>query len=96
VLRNLALVLVAVLTLAACESEPDVVITDEDADVAEETVEVPETPLEEIDECAEVSAAEGAPAGVTMMDTFFEPNCVAVSMWRNVASSPDSCFTPLR
>ena len=29
--------------------------------------------------CAEVSATEGAPAPVTMMDTFFDPLCVAVS-----------------
>lgn len=36
-------------------------------------------PVETPTECAEVSAAEGAPAPVTMMDNFFDPLCVAVS-----------------
>jgi plastocyanin len=41
---------------------------------------------EEIDEeCAEVSASEGAAAPVTMMDTFFEPPCLAVSSTQSVA-----------
>ncbi len=80
-LRKLAIVLVASLALFACEEEPDVVITDGDDEVVEETdeEEVAETPLEEIDECSEASAAEGAPAGITMSDNFFEPPCVAVS-----------------
>lgn len=30
-------------------------------------------------ECAEVSASEGAPAPVTMMDNFFDPLCLAMS-----------------
>ncbi len=79
-LRKLSIVLVAALALFACEQEPDVVITD-DATVVEETDEneVAETPLEEIDECSEASAAEGAPAGITMSDNFFEPPCVAIS-----------------
>ncbi|HEX2026243.1 MAG TPA: cupredoxin domain-containing protein [Actinomycetota bacterium] len=34
--------------------------------------------------CAEVSAPEGAPAGVTMQDNFFEPPCVAVSSEQSV------------
>ena len=96
--RKGLILLAAVLTLGACESEPDVVITDEDADVAEEeTVEVPETPLEAVDECSEVSAAEGAPAGVTMMDNFYEPNCVAVSSTQPItltnAGNLDHTFT---
>jgi plastocyanin len=37
------------------------------------------TPTETPTECAEVSATEGAPAPVTMMDTFFDPSCLAVS-----------------
>ncbi len=79
-LRKLSIVVVASLALFACETEPDVVITDEDAEVVEETdEEIAETPLEEIDECSEASAAEGAPAGITMSDNFFEPPCVAVS-----------------
>jgi plastocyanin len=41
---------------------------------------------EDIDEtCAEVSAPEGAPAPVTMMDNFFEPPCIAVSSEQGVA-----------
>jgi plastocyanin len=36
-------------------------------------------PVETPTECAEVSATEGAPAPVTMMDNFFDPLCVAVS-----------------
>jgi plastocyanin len=37
------------------------------------------------DECPEVSAPEGAPAPVTMMDNFYEPSCVAVSSEQSVA-----------
>jgi plastocyanin len=41
---------------------------------------------EEVDEgCAEVSASEGAAAPVTMMDTFFEPACLAVSSTQSLA-----------
>ena len=41
---------------------------------------------EDIDEtCAEVSAPEGAPAPVTMMDNFFEPPCITVSSEQGVA-----------
>jgi plastocyanin len=79
--KKLLLVLIASLSLFACQEEPDVVITGEDAEVVEEDDEneVAETPLEEVDECSEASAAEGAPAGITMSDNFFEPPCVAVS-----------------
>jgi plastocyanin len=52
--------------LVACDALPD-----DDQPEAEPT----ETPTA----CAEVSAAEGAPAPVTMMDTFFDPFCLAVS-----------------
>jgi plastocyanin len=37
------------------------------------------------EDCAEVSAPEGAPVGVTMMDNFFDPDCVAVSSEQGVA-----------
>ena len=79
--KKLLVVLIACLSLFACADEdPDVVIADEDAEVVQEDEnEVAETPLEEIDECSEASAAEGAPAGITMSDNFFEPPCVAVS-----------------
>lgn len=47
--------------------------------------------------CAEVSAPEGAPAGVTMQDNFFEPPCVAVSSEQSViltnAGNLDHNFT---
>jgi plastocyanin len=53
---------------------------------------------ENIDEtCAEVSAPEGAPAPVTMMDNFFEPPCIAVSSEQGVtltnAGNLDHNFT---
>ena len=35
--------------------------------------------------CAEVSATEGAPAPVTMMDNFFDPLCVAVSSTQSLS-----------
>lgn len=80
--KKLLIVLVASLSLFACaEDDPDVVITDEDAEVVQEDEEneVAETPLEQVDECSEASAAEGAPVGLTMSDNFFEPPCIAVS-----------------
>lgn len=68
------------LAAAACqdvdvntEPTPDAVVTvtpDDDVVVEPET-----TPTG----CAEVSSADGAPAPVTMRDSFFEPNCLAVS-----------------
>jgi plastocyanin len=84
--RKLLIVLVAALSLFACQEEPDVVITDEDAEVVEEddVDEIAETPLEEIDECSEASAAEGAPVGITMSDNFFEPPCIAVSSTQTI------------
>lgn len=42
-------------------------------------VEPEAAPTQTPTECAEVSAAEGAPAPVTMMDTFFDPLCLAMS-----------------
>lgn len=97
--KKLLIVLVAALALFACESEPDVVITDEDAEVVEEVDEneVAETPLEEVDECSEASAAEGAPVGLTMSDNFFEPPCIAVSSTQSItlanAGNLDHNFT---
>ena len=97
--KKLLIVLVAALSLFACQDEdPDVVITDEDAEVVQEDEnEVAETPLEEIDECSEASAAEGAPVGVTMSDNFFEPPCIAVSSTQTItlanAGNLDHNFT---
>jgi plastocyanin len=99
--KKLLVVLVTALSLFACADEdPDVVITDEDAEVVQEDDddrEVAETPLEEIDECNESSAAEGAPVGVTMSDNFFEPPCIAVSSTQTItltnAGNLDHNFT---
>ena len=37
------------------------------------------------EECAEVSASQGAPAPITMKDTFFDPFCLAVSTTQQLA-----------
>ncbi len=79
--RKLIALVVGLLALTACDlpdgdEEPEAAPT---ATLGEEEEEA----LEE--ECPEVSAPEGAPAGVTMMDTFFEPACVAVSSEQAVA-----------
>jgi plastocyanin len=42
-------------------------------------VEPEAAPTQTPTECAEVSATEGAPAPVTMMDNFFDPLCLAMS-----------------
>jgi plastocyanin len=85
--RRTFLVLVALFALAACaqdvngpgddpgDQQDTEVGVDEDTDVDGDEA----TPIEPLDDCAEVSAAEGAPVGITMMDTFFEPPCLAVS-----------------
>jgi plastocyanin len=40
----------------------------------------PEAPQDETPaECSDVSSSQGAPAPLTMKDTFFEPQCLAVS-----------------
>jgi plastocyanin len=98
--KKLLIVLIAALSLFACQDDdPDVVITDEDTEVVQEDEEneVVDTPLEEIDECNESSAAEGAPVGVTMSDNFFEPPCIAVSSTQTInltnAGNLDHNFT---
>lgn len=87
VTKNVLVLLVAAFALAACgeelvpeaNDEPEVA-ADEDADEGVDEDTVPEN----LDDCAEVSAAEGAPAGVTMMDSFFEPPCLAVSSTQQI------------
>lgn len=79
-----ALVLVAVSVGAACQALPE--------------AEGPEpSPTKTPTECAEVSATEGAPAPVTMMDTFFDPFCLAVSSTQSItltnAGNLDHNFT---
>jgi plastocyanin len=82
-LKKSLFVLLAALSLVACregdglEAEPGIAVNDEDEEATP-------SPLDD-DDCAEVSAAEGAPAPVTMMDTFFEPPCFAVSSTQTVA-----------
>ena len=78
-MKNIALIaIIAALVGTACRAEVEVgepengpsptVEVDEDVDVES-------TPTG----CAEVSSAQGAPAPMTMSDSFFEPNCLVVS-----------------
>jgi plastocyanin len=66
--RLVPFVLATALLGAACgqEAEPEAGPTTLEGDVAPE-------------DCVEVSASEGAPAPLTMKDTFFDPTCLAVS-----------------
>jgi plastocyanin len=66
--RSIPFALVLALLGLACgeEAEPEAAPTTLEGDVAPE-------------DCAEVSASEGAPAPLTMKDTFFDPTCLAVS-----------------
>ena len=48
-------------------------------DLPDGDVEPDAAPTQTPTECAEVSATEGAPAPVTMMDNFFDPLCLAMS-----------------
>jgi plastocyanin len=66
--RFIPLVLAVAVFGAACaqDEEPEGASTTLEGDVAPE-------------ECAEVSSSEGAPAPLTMKDTFFDPTCLAVS-----------------
>jgi plastocyanin len=87
VVRKTSILLVVLLSLVACRGDANVdangpdnqgdteVGVDPDTNVDEDAA----TPIEPLDDCSEASAAEGAPVGVTMMDTFFEPPCIAVS-----------------
>ena len=66
--------------LTTCDDLPEV------GDEEPEAGPSPTIGADELDEeCPEVSAPEGAPAPVTMMDNFYEPNCVAVSSEQSVA-----------
>ena len=80
--RTAALSLVvATVTLVACNDLPEV--GDDEPEAAPTATAGFQ---EDIDEtCAEVSAPEGAPAPVTMMDNFFEPPCITVSSEQGVA-----------
>jgi plastocyanin len=66
--RYLPIVLMLAVLGAACaeDEEPEAPPTTLEGDVAPE-------------ECAEVSSSEGAPAPLTMKDSFFDPTCLAVS-----------------
>lgn len=59
------------------EPSPDAVVTVTPEDDLDDDVEV--EPTATPTGCAEVSSTDGAPAPVTLRDSFFEPNCLAVS-----------------
>jgi plastocyanin len=80
-LRRGSILLVALLSLAACGEDTQLGNEGDEVDEPQAGIESPATNL---DDCAEVSAAEGAPAGITMMDTFFEPPCLAVSSTQEI------------
>ena len=80
-LRVLVTVLAA-FALAACD-DVDVNVGDDDPDPAPTRSPV-DRAFEELDECTESSAPEGAPVGVTMMDNFFEPPCIAISSTQQI------------
>lgn len=66
--RYLPIALAAAMLAMGCgqDQEPGGASTTLEGDVAPE-------------ECAEVSSSEGAPAPLTMKDTFFDPTCLVVS-----------------
>lgn len=81
-MQNIALIaIIAALAGTACRAEvaveptegPSPAVVEEDP--ADEDVDVDATPTG----CADVSSSQGAPAPLTMSDTFFEPNCLVVS-----------------
>ena len=79
----MVVVALGALVLAGCEADVDV-----NADNASPTAAPTDTafqPIEEVDECAELSATEGAPVTLTAMDNFFEPPCIAMSSTQQVA-----------
>ena len=83
-LSKLVVVLaVGSLLLAACEADIDVNADDESPNPA--PTDTAFQPIEEVDECAELSASEGAPATLTAMDNFFNPPCIALSSTQQVA-----------
>lgn len=102
-LRKVLILLIAALSLVACsvdtgddeaedrddETTTTTEVGDEDAEVADDDAET--------DDCAESSAAEGAPVGVTMSDNFFEPPCIAVSSTQQItlanAGNSEHTFT---
>jgi plastocyanin len=66
------------LTAAACgEDDPDVIIVEEDDDP---TV-VGETP----GECIELSATDGAPAAVSLFNSYFDPACFSMSSTQGIS-----------
>jgi plastocyanin len=77
---TLSLVL-ATVALVACNDLPEV--GDDEPEAAPTATAGFQQDIDET--CAEVSAPEGAPAPVTMMDNFFEPPCIAVSSEQGVA-----------
>lgn len=77
-LRKGSILLVALFALAACGDDTEL------GNEGDEPQAGIESPAENLDDCAEVSATEGAPVGITMMDTFFEPPCFAMSSTQQI------------
>jgi plastocyanin len=87
--RKIFVLLVAAFSLVACGVDPDDEARDDvevetNTETGEEDTELADEDAE-TDDCAESSAAEGAPVGVTMMDNFYEPPCIAVSSTQEIA-----------
>lgn len=80
--RTLLIFGVVALATAACQADVDV---GTDPTPAPTDTEPNFTPTVEVGDCADLTATEGAPAGITMMDNFFEPSCVAVSSTQSIA-----------
>lgn len=83
-MKNIALIaIIAALAGTACRAEVEVgdpeagpsPIVEVEDDTVDEDMDVEATPTG----CAEVSSSQGAPAPMTMKDSFFEPSCVVVS-----------------
>ena len=76
------MLLVAALSLSACQGD-GIGNENNEAEGPQAGIESPAEP--NLDDCAEVSAAEGAPVGVTMSDNFFEPPCIAISSTQQIS-----------
>lgn len=86
--RRLLILLLASFALIGCGNDVAVDQDDEDPDAAATVVDddavEDDSEFEDTDECSDVSAAEGAPAALTMSDNFFEPPCLAVSSTQTI------------
>jgi plastocyanin len=72
--RSIALLVLVVFTLGGCDQFEEILPPEPEPVAAPTRTDRPAP-----EECAEVSASQGAPAPITMKDTFFDPFCLAVS-----------------